>query len=170
MNRKILLAGLLVIAPLLVFLGIGLSKNPMQIDSPLIGKPAPEFDLEDLDGQPWNLERLQGRPAVINFWATWCQPCIWEHPILVDASRRYRDQVQFVGVILHDEPDRIRAMVAQRGVWGPSLIDPGSTAAIAYGVYGAPETYFLDKDGIIVHKQVGPVTPELLDELLAPLL
>lgn len=170
MNRKVLLVGLLVVAPLLAFLAVGLGNDPMKIESPLVGKPAPDFSLADLDGQEWDLAKLRGRPAVINFWATWCQPCVWEHPILVDAARRYRSQVQFVGVILHDQPERIRAMVAQRGIWGPSLIDPGSTAAIAYGVYGAPETYFLDKDGTIVHKQVGPVTPDLLDQVLAPLL
>jgi cytochrome c biogenesis protein CcmG/thiol:disulfide interchange protein DsbE len=164
------LVGFLVIAPLLAFLALGLGKDPMTIESPLVGKPAPSFGLTDLDGKAWDLDALHGRPAVINFWATWCQPCVWEHPILVDAAQRYRGKVQFVGIILHDEPENIRAMVTQRGTWGPSLIDPGSTAAIAYGVYGAPETYFLDKEGTIVYKHVGPVTPDAIDRVLGPLL
>lgn len=170
MNRKVLLVGTLAIAPLLVFLALGLGHDPTTIASPLIGKPAPAFSLTDLEGTTWTLEDLRGQPLVVNFWATWCQPCVWEHPILIDGARRYRDRVRFLGVILHDQPEKVRAMVSRRGAWGPSLLDPGSQAAIAYGVYGAPETFFIDKTGTIVFKQTGPVTPDLLDRVLSSLL
>lgn len=170
MNRVVLAVGLLIVVPLLVFLAIGFRFDPRTIESPLIGKPAPDFSLVDLDGRTVALDDLAGRPVVINFWATWCQPCVVEHPILLQAARAYEGRAHFVGIVYQDEPDLIRQFVARRGVWGPSLLDPGSRVAIAYGVYGAPETFILDADGRIVRKVTGLVDWNVLSETLDRLL
>ena len=82
MNRKVLIVGTLIVVPLLVFLALSFGKDPRAIESPLVDAPAPGFSLEDLDGLPVTLEELEGRPVMINFWATWCQPCVVEHPVL----------------------------------------------------------------------------------------
>ena len=152
MNRVVLIVGGLIVTALLVFLAMGLGKDPRLIESPLVGKEAPSFVLQDLDGNTYDLEALRGKPVLINFWATWCQPCIYEHPFLIEAAKRYEGRVHFLGVIYNDEPSLIRRFVAQRGAWGPTLIDPGTQTAIAYGVYGAPETFIIDPDGVIVEK------------------
>lgn len=169
-NRGVLLGGALVTIPLLVFLALGFRADPHQIDSPLIGRPAPLFSLHDLDGRMVRLEELRGRPVVLNFWATWCQPCIVEHPVLQAGAQRYAGRAEFVGVIYQDEPELIREFVRTRGAWGPSLIDQDVSVALAYGVYGAPETFLIDRQGVIVEKVTGLVTPERLTGLLEPLL
>ncbi len=170
MNRAALVLGSLLVLPLLLFLWVSLGKDPRSIDSPLVGTVAPSFTLSDLDGDVVQLTESRGRPVVINFWATWCQPCIVEHPILQDAARRYAGRVDFFGVVYQDEPDLIRRFVAQRGAWGPSLLDPESKVAIAYGVYGAPETFFLDGDGTVVERVAGLITPQVLDRVLRGLI
>lgn len=169
-NRTALVLGLLFVAPLLVFLALSFRSDPRRIDSPLIGKEAPTFKLRDLDGQTVDLGELRGTPVVLNFWATWCQPCIVEHPVLVEGSRRYAGRVEFIGVIYQDEPALIRRFLQERGAWGASVIDPDGEVAIAYGVYGAPETFFIDREGRIAEKITGPVNPRLLDGLLTGLL
>lgn len=170
MNRTALVVGILVVTPLVIFLALSFRSDPRDIDSPLIGKSAPSFTLQDLDGEVYRLEELRGQPVVINFWATWCQPCIAEHPVLMAASRRYQDRVQFLGVIYNDEPENIQGFIQQMGAWGPSLIDEDVSVAIAYGVYGAPETFIIDAQGTIVDKVTGPVSPQRLVSLLDGLL
>ncbi len=155
MNRTILVVGLIIVVPLLVFLAIGFKFDPRTIESPLVGKPAPAFSRVDLDGQPVDLASLAGQPVVINFWATWCQPCVVEHPMLIEAARRYEGRVHFLGIVYQDEPALIRRFLASRGEWGRSLLDPGSEVAIAYGVYGAPETFVIDADGVVYRKLTG---------------
>jgi cytochrome c biogenesis protein CcmG/thiol:disulfide interchange protein DsbE len=171
MNRTVLIAGVLLVIPLLIFLALGFRSDPNRIESPLIGQPAPRFALADLDGKVVSLADLAGRPVVINFWATWCQPCVVEHPTLLAGARRYADRVAFLGVVYQDRPDLIRRFVAERGAWGPSLIDNDSEVAIAYGVYGAPETFILDANGVIVDKAAGLISGRwlvgTLDSLLA---
>ena len=170
MNRKVLLIGGLLSLPILVFLGISFRFNPRLIDSPLVGKPAPNFVLRDLDGNVVSLEALRGKPVLINFWATWCQPCIVEHPVLQAGARRYKDRVHFLGVIYQDETEAIEQFIRERGSWGPSLVDPEVKVGIAYGVYGAPETFFVDKNGVIVEKVTGAISPRQLDGILGALL
>jgi len=169
-NRTALIVGVLVITPLLIFLALSFRSDPRDIASPLIDKTAPLFALQDLDGEVYSLEELRGQPVVINFWATWCQPCIAEHPVLVAASRRYEGRVKFLGVIYNDEPEKIQRLVREMGAWGPSLIDEDLSVAIAYGVYGAPETFFIDAGGTIVQKVTGPVSSQYLVNLLESLL
>ena len=170
MNKRVLLIGGLLTVPLLVFLALAFRFDPRKIESPLLDQPAPDFVLADLEGNVVSSEDLRGKPVLVNFWATWCQPCIFEHPVLLDGARRYRDRVHFVGVVYQDEADKIRDFVARRGAWGPSLIDPEASVAIAYGVYGAPETFFIDAEGVVRHKVTGALDPRSLDAILAPLL
>jgi cytochrome c biogenesis protein CcmG/thiol:disulfide interchange protein DsbE len=156
--------------PLLVVLAVSLRFDPREIPSPLIGTQAPVFELTALDGETVDLDELRGQPVLINFWATWCQPCVVEHPVLVDGARRYQGRARFLGVIYQDEVEKIERFVAMRGHWGSTLVDPDSKVALAYGVYGAPETFILDRDGKIVEKVTGGLSPGHLDALLGPLL
>jgi len=169
-NRKVLIVGGLIALPLLVFLAWSFQFNPRYIESPLLDKPAPGFVLQDLEGNVVDLEQLRGKPVLLNFWATWCQPCIVEHPVLQAAARRYEGRAHFLGVIYQDETDAIRRFIRERGAWGPSLIDPEVKVGIAYGVYGAPETFIIDKQGVVVDKVTGALNPRQLDEILRPLL
>lgn len=165
MKRRlwIVVIGSVLTIPVLVFLAIGLRHDPHQIDSPLIGKPAPPFALEDLEGNLVRLADLRGTPVLLNFWATWCVPCMAEHQTFMSGQRMLDGRLELVGVIYHDETSLIRRFLAQRGSWGPTLIDPGSKVAIAYGVYGVPETYLIDAEGVVVDKVAAPlVTPDHL--------
>ncbi len=158
MNRKVLLIGLILVAPLLAVLASGLRHDPREVVSPLIGRPAPGFTLADLDGRTLRLEDLHGQPAVVNFWATWCQPCAAENPIFSALARRYAGRVRFVSVIYQDTPEAIRAYERERGRWGSTLVDPESRTAIRYGVYGVPETFLIDSRGLIREKVTGMVS------------
>ena len=170
MNWRVLAVGGLLTVPLLIFLALSFGFDPRTIESPLIDQPAPDFTLTDLDGNVVSTAELRGKPVVINFWATWCQPCIYEHPILIEGASRYRDRVHFLGVVYQDDAEKIRRFVAQRGAWGPSLLDQNAAVAIAYGVYGAPETFFVDADGVIREKVTGPLNPRSLDRILGTIL
>ncbi len=167
MNRRVLVAGLLVVLPLLALLVLNLGRDPHAVDSPLIGQPAPPFTLTPVGGgAPVSLAGLRGRPVVINFWATWCVPCYQEHPVLVQTARALGSQVQFLGIIYDDEDARVQAFLAEKGSAYPSLTDAGGKTAIAYGVYGVPETYFVDPVGKIVAKYVGPLGADTLADRL----
>ena len=169
MNWKILLGGLALVVPLLVILALGFGQDPHEFDSPLIGKPAPDFTLSTLDGVEVQLSSLKGKPVVLNFWATWCVPCRQEHPALLSAAARNGDRVQFYGVVYQDEPAKIEVWLDKHGKGYPTLVDEGSRAAIAFGVYGVPETYVIDAQGIIRNKFVGPVDPGTLSQQLEAL-
>ncbi len=170
MNRKVLVVGSLLTLPLLAFLAVSFRFDPRSIESPLIGQPAPDFVLTDLDGNVVSSKDLAGRPLVLNFWATWCVPCMYEHPVFVEGARRYAGRVEFVGVVYQDNERDIRRFLAERGSWGPSLVDPDTRVAIAYGVYGVPETFFIDRDGVVVEKLAQPVDAATLDRILGKLL
>lgn len=170
MNRKVLLVGLGIALPLLLLLGFGFRHDPQIVESPLIGRPAPNFRLADLDGDMVDLAELQGRPVIINFWATYCVPCWVEHPLFMEGAERWRGQIAFLGVVYQDDPVLIEEFNAEYGSWGPSLIDEGGRVAIAYGVYGPPETFFIDRDGTIVDKVIGAVTRDQLVDAASRLL
>ena len=167
MNRRVLAVGAVFGVALIAILFVGLGTDPQAIESPLVGRGAPAFALRDLgSGEPLSLEQFRGRPVVLNFWATWCGPCYEEHPLLVSAARAL-PQVQFVGVVFQDTEERIRQFLAERGSAYPTLIDDAGKTAIAYGVGGVPETFFLDGTGRIVAKYSGPLTPAVLESHLA---
>ena len=162
-NRPVLIAGLVVVLPLLVILVANLGRDPHTVASPLVGRPAPGFALTPVGGgAPVSLATLAGRPVVLNFWATWCVPCFEEHGVLTEGARALGSDVQFLGVVYEDEPERIQAFLAEHGGGYPTLVDPDSKTAIAYGVFGVPETFFIDARGSIVAKFVGPLTSATL--------
>lgn len=163
MNRKVLITGIVLTAGIVIVLFIGLGKDPSLIDSPLVGKQAPAFALQAVGShQILDLTRLRGKPAIINFWATWCGPCYMEHPTLVENARSLGSNVQFVGIVFNDTEDKIQSFLSQRGSAYPTLMDTEGKTAQAYGVGGVPETFFLDASGKIVAKYTGPLTTEAL--------
>ncbi len=168
-NPFILGGGLLVFLPLLALLMVSFGRDPRAVPSVLEGRPAPAFSLETLDtGETVSLADLRGQRVVINFWATWCQPCKIEHPALLEAARRWPD-VQFLGVLYQDEPIKARAYLRRNGEAYPTLLDPGGVVAIDYGVGGVPETYFLDEEGQVFYKHAGPLSWDtFLETLGAP--
>jgi cytochrome c biogenesis protein CcmG, thiol:disulfide interchange protein DsbE len=167
MNPWVLAVGLAVVVPLVTVLVLNLGRDPRSVRSPLIGRPAPAFSLAPVGGgAPVGLESLRGHPAVINFWATWCVPCFEEHAALTAAARTFRE-VQFLGIVYEDEEATTRAFLAERGSSYPSLLDPEGKTAIAYGVFGVPETFFIDGTGRIVEKYVGPLDRGTIATLIA---
>lgn len=168
MNRTVLAIGLFIAVAVIGVLFLGLGKNPNQIESPLIGRIAPSFALREVGtGQTLGLEQYRGKPVVLNFWATWCGPCYEEHPILVANARRLGSQAQFVGVVFQDTEEKILKFLSDRGSAYPTLVDDAGKTAIAYGVGGIPETFFLDANGTIVAKHDGPISTDQLHANLA---
>lgn len=168
----VFIVGLLLVGPLIWVLRRGFDFDPHYIESPLVGRMAPAFDLPKLDGDGrTTLSELGGKPSVVNFWATWCIPCKQEHPMLVAASKAYGEAVNFVGIVYQDDPKTIHGWLDRNGGYAfPILIDEGTSAAIAYGVYGVPESFVLDSSGMIVHKFTGPIDPSQLKAILDSLL
>jgi cytochrome c biogenesis protein CcmG/thiol:disulfide interchange protein DsbE len=167
-NWKMLGVGLALVAGLVALFASGFGKDPRAIPSMLEGRPATLFAVEDLDGAPVSLEALRGTPVILNFWSTWCQPCKIEHPFLQDAARAFPD-VKFYGVLYGDEPQKARRFLQQQGSAYPILVDPGGRMAIDYGVTGVPETFFIDRNGVIAAKFSGPVPPDELQRLIGVL-
>jgi cytochrome c biogenesis protein CcmG/thiol:disulfide interchange protein DsbE len=166
-NRKVLLVGLAAVLPLVGVLLANIRHNPDPSlkRSPLVGRAAPAFTLPQVGGgPPLSLASLHGRPVVMNFWATWCVPCYQEHGVLLRGARQHGGSVQFLGIVYEDEEQRVREFLAQEGGAYPSLMDASGRTAIAYGVYGVPETYFIDAQGRIAHKHVGPLDDAALDD------
>ena len=161
---KVLALGLVLILPLVIVLGLGFGKDPGEMDKVLEGRPAPAFELPRLlDGQLRSLDDFRGQPLVLNFWATWCVPCAQEHPVMLQGARQFADRAQFVGIVYQDSNEKVLAWLNRYGGQAyPTLIDVNAKAAIAYGVYGVPETYFINREGMIVYKHVGPISPGVL--------
>jgi cytochrome c biogenesis protein CcmG, thiol:disulfide interchange protein DsbE len=151
-----------VLLPLVGFtwlLASGLGKDPRLLPSELIGERAPAFALERLEGSgPISLTELRGQVVVLNFFASWCGDCRIEHPALETAWGRYRDRgVVFVGVDFGETAEGAARYRAELGGDWPLLLDPGSKAALDYGVYGVPETFVISPEGTVLAKRVGPV-------------
>jgi cytochrome c biogenesis protein CcmG, thiol:disulfide interchange protein DsbE len=168
MNRTVLIVGLVVTAALVGILYVGLGKDPQAIDSPLVGRPAPAFALREAGaGGSIDLAQYRGKPVIINFWATWCVPCFQEHPVLVSSARMLGDRVVFLGVVFDDKEPTILQFLREHGQSYPTLMDSEGKTAIAYGVGGVPETFFVNPAGTIVAKYAGPLSPDLLQANLA---
>jgi cytochrome c biogenesis protein CcmG, thiol:disulfide interchange protein DsbE len=158
-------------AVLAVFLGRGLSLNPREVPSPFIGKPAPEFTLTRLDNAQQAVQRadLLGKPWLLNVWASWCQPCREEHPVLMDLAAR--KLVPMVGLNYKDRRDAAAQFLTRLGnPYQMTLVDGDGRVGIDWGVYGVPETFVIDAAGVVRFKHVGPLNPEIVAKRLLPLL
>jgi cytochrome c biogenesis protein CcmG, thiol:disulfide interchange protein DsbE len=155
---------------LLAFLWVGLGRDPREVPSPLIGKPAPAFALARLHeaGARLSNEDLKGKVWLLNVWASWCVSCRAEHPLLMQLAAS--KIVPIYGLDYKDKPDAGRAWLAQNGnPYTASAVDLDGRVGIDYGVYGVPETFLVDKQGVVRYKQIGPLTPEALREKILPL-
>jgi cytochrome c biogenesis protein CcmG/thiol:disulfide interchange protein DsbE len=169
--KKLVLLPLAGFAVLVVFLGLGLGHDPREVPSPLIGKPAPAFTLARVDdpGQSVSSEDLRGRVWLLNVWASWCVACREEHALLLEFSKKAL--VPIYGLDYKDERLAGLRWLGQFGnPYAVTLSDPEGKVGIDFGVYGVPETFLIDKNGTIRYKQIGPITPEVLDKTLLPLI
>jgi len=156
---------------LLYFLRAGLSLNPKEVPSPLIGKPAPEFSLPRLDQPEQRISRadMVGQVWVLNVWASWCVACRQEHPLLVQYAKQ--SKVPIYGLNYKDERAAGMKWLADFGnPYIASISDRDGRVGIDFGVYGVPETFVIDREGVIRYKQIGPLTPEVLRDTIEPLL
>jgi cytochrome c biogenesis protein CcmG/thiol:disulfide interchange protein DsbE len=152
------------------FLAVGLNLNPREVPSPLVGKPAPAFSLPRLEAPDVRVahSELQGRVWVLNVWASWCVPCLAEHPLVTELARDTR--VPVVGLNYKDKPEDATRWLARHGnPYAMVLADRDGAVGIDYGVYGVPETFIVDKTGVIRHKHIGPITPQALRDEILPL-
>jgi cytochrome c biogenesis protein CcmG/thiol:disulfide interchange protein DsbE len=158
----------LLVVPVTWVLFQGFGRDPREVASPLLDRPAPSWTLTTLDGETLSSDDLAGRPYLVNFWASWCIPaCVDEHPVLAAAHERYGDELTVVGVLYQDAPDDARAFLARYGDAGYAhVVDPDGRLAIDFGVTGPPETFFVDADGLVRYRQFGPLTEELVADRL----
>jgi cytochrome c biogenesis protein CcmG/thiol:disulfide interchange protein DsbE len=135
------------------------------------GTSAPALRLRGLDGGPVDLAALRGRPVVVNFWATWCQPCVREFPLLRQAAASHRpDRLAVVGVLVNDRPAAARAFARRHGATWPIALDPTAATAGRWGAVGLPHTWFIRPDGTLASHQLGELTQAALDRQLAQIL
>ena len=161
---------LAVFLAMLVFLGVGLGLDPHEVPSPLIDKPAPAFRLQTLESPSRLLssEDMRGQVWLLNVWASWCSGCREEHPVLVEFAKTR--VVPIVGLDYKDQPDDARRWLANFGnPYLASVSDLDGRTGIEFGVYGVPETFVIDKAGVIRYKQIGPITPKVLHDTILPL-
>ena len=168
MNRHLLPLGIFVV--IAVFLAIGLGLDPREVPSPLIDKPAPAFSLPQLQqpAQTFSHADMKGKVWLLNVWASWCVACREEHPVLVELARS--KAVPIVGLNYKDERTDGMKWLAQFGdPYQLSAFDHDGRIGIDYGVYGVPETFLIDKKGVIRYKRIGVVTPQILRDKILPL-
>jgi cytochrome c biogenesis protein CcmG/thiol:disulfide interchange protein DsbE len=163
------------LVPIIVFVVLagffykGLFLNPRQLDSPLIGKPAPAFQLEDLRQPEATFAQTDmfGKPAVLNVWATWCSGCRQEHPFLMQLART--SDVPLYGMNYRDERDKALDWLRRLGdPYRRVAFDPDGMVSLDWGVYGSPETFLIDPAGTIVYKHLGPMTPGVWQQEFLP--
>lgn len=184
MNRKdilILLAGLFIGAGLGIFLyfglGIGRSKPVSQsilsgrqlIAAPSVGSPAPDFELNDLEGETWRLSDLRGKVTLINFWATWCAPCRLEMPTIQERADQDPTQLAVLAVNFDESPEQVQSFVDELGLRFAVLLDPGAKVQDLYQVRGYPTSFIVDKAGVVRFQHIGILSKEQLDEYLQDL-
>ena len=158
-----------IFAVMVGFLYVGLGLDPRELPSPLVDKPAPNFTLpvlSDLNKQ-FTPADAKGKVWLLNVWASWCESCRYEHPLFVELSRQ--GIVAIYGLNYKDTPTDARNWLAQYGdPYDLSISDFKGDVGIDYGVYGVPETFLIDKDGVIRYKHIGPVDRKAMNEILIP--
>jgi cytochrome c biogenesis protein CcmG/thiol:disulfide interchange protein DsbE len=168
MNKLFIPLGLFVVVG--AFLYAGLWRNPREVPSPLIDKPAPAFSLAQLQApaRTFGPADMKGQVWLLNVWASWCVACRTEHPLLVELGKT--KIVPIVGLNYKDKPEEATAWLAKLGdPYTFSVMDRDGRVGIDFGVYGVPETFVIDKSGTIRFKQIGPVTVEALEQKIIPL-
>jgi len=171
MKKLVFIVPLVLFGILVFFLGRGLKLDPRELPSPLIDKPAPAFALTRLDDPARTVRRddMLGRVWLLNVWASWCVACREEHPALLAFSKT--KSVPLVGLNYKDTRPEGLAWLQQFGdPYDMSIFDQNGRVGIDFGVYGVPETFVIDKRGVVRFKHVGPLTPELLKTKLEPIL
>jgi cytochrome c biogenesis protein CcmG/thiol:disulfide interchange protein DsbE len=154
----------------LAFLFVGLFHDPREVPSPLIGKPAPQFSLAKLHqpGERLATSDMRGQVWLLNVWASWCVSCRVEHPLLVQLSKA--NVVPVIGLQYKDKPEDGLAWLETNGdPYRMSIVDRDGRVGIDFGVYGVPETFVIDKAGVIRYKQIGPLSADALDKTILPL-
>ncbi|HKO44380.1 MAG TPA: DsbE family thiol:disulfide interchange protein [Pyrinomonadaceae bacterium] len=155
---------------LVAFLAIGLGRDPREVPSPLINKPAPAFRLVELKNpsRSFSSEEMRGKVWLLNVWASWCVACRDEHPMLLELGRQ--NAIPIYGLNYKDKPTDAISWLNELGdPYVLSVSDLDGRVGIDYGVYGAPETFLIDREGVIRLKHIGPVTPEVWNKTIAPL-
>jgi len=162
----------IIIIPLLLLLAYGFKTNPREVPSPLVGQPAPLFALSVFDGGKTGSEQLRGKAVVLNFWASWCFPaCYEEAPDLEAAWLAYRERgVMVLGVDIQDRDAEAKAFIERFKLTFPNGPDVQGKISIDYGVYGIPETFFIDRTGKIHYKHVGALNEKLLQAKIEEML
>src|SRR5918992_6291222 len=164
--RRLVLT-VLIIAPFLWLLAFGFSRDPRYIKSPLVAKPAPPFTVTLFDGRKLTLDELRGKAIFLNFWASWCPPCRAEARDLEVAWQRLKDEnVVFIGVALQDTDKASLEFLKEFNVTYPNGKDESGRIAIDYGVWGIPESFFIDPQGRITYKHVGGIRAAMVTEKL----
>jgi cytochrome c biogenesis protein CcmG/thiol:disulfide interchange protein DsbE len=162
-------AAMLALLALMIW-GIGRAAQGTVGEVRFSARPAPRFAIQLMDGQPFDLAAARGKPVVVNFWASWCIPCEDEAGVLEKAAREYGDRVTFIGVDVQDTDANSRDFLRRFGVTYPNGQDLSGAIAVDYGMSGVPESYFVDKNGLMVKKWQGPLDEArlraYLDELL----
>jgi cytochrome c biogenesis protein CcmG/thiol:disulfide interchange protein DsbE len=157
---------------LVALLAVGLNLNPREVPSPLVGKPAPDFAVPQLHepNASFSPKEMLGKVWLFNVWASWCVSCREEHPIIVEYTRR-PGAIPVIGLNYKDKREDGQRWLARFGdPYVLSAFDLDGRVGINYGVYGVPETYLIDKAGVIRFKQIGPITPKVLEEKILPLI
>jgi len=168
MKRFLLPLGIFIL--LVAFLAVGLKLDPREVPSPLVGKAAPAFELPILQ-QPdkrFVPGDMRGKVWLLNVWASWCVSCRDEHPMLLALAKR--GVMPILGLNYKDKSDDATAWLKQFGnPYELSVVDADGRIGIDYGVYGVPETYLIDAEGVIRYKQIGPITEAILEQKILPL-
>jgi cytochrome c biogenesis protein CcmG/thiol:disulfide interchange protein DsbE len=168
--NKLLLVPLALFIGLVIFLFVGLGRDPREVPSPLINKPAPAFQLPQLNepAKTFSAQEMRGKVWLLNFWGTWCIACRDEHPLLVEYART--GLIPIYGVDYKDDRAAALRWLEEFGNPYESIaFDVEGRTSIDYGVYGAPETFLIDRNGVIRFKQIGPITRDVWENKIVPL-